>query len=325
MRRKAVLLTSVFVLLVAMTGIAMAADGQTIPHGGYDTSTNSCLYCHDVHEAAGDYVLMRQETVIETCGTCHDLYFDSEGYKDNVWDSESSGYPGDIPDLATASTLTAYNIDYDLKDDAGGHKLSQGDGDIEFADGEVADGNYIPGGSETLNALAGATNTDDGDDGLEDGLVVSTNRTATDGLYCASCHTPHGEYGQILKDSLDDIASEKLLSSQPNHGVYGEFSGEDDPVVDDWIQDGGDWCAKCHDKRLANEETLDAGIHNHPSDFCLQCHGNYEGETDTLGFPTQEEVDDNDEDFPHSSPVQNVLKQVPDELCITCHTEGSLP
>lgn len=69
----ATLLTiTLFALMLATA--AFAADGLTIPHGGYDTSTNTCLACHDIHEADGDFALMREETVTQTCATCHDTY-----------------------------------------------------------------------------------------------------------------------------------------------------------------------------------------------------------------------------------------------------------
>src|SRR3972149_8153832 len=73
--KKAIL---VFAFAAALTlmgaGVAFAATGLNIPHGGYSVSTDACLQCHDVHEAAGDYVLMRWSTVTNVCGTCHGIY-----------------------------------------------------------------------------------------------------------------------------------------------------------------------------------------------------------------------------------------------------------
>src|SRR3990170_5512875 len=56
------------------SALALAATGGTIPHGGYSPATDACLQCHDIHESAGDYVLMRWPTVTDTCGTCHTLF-----------------------------------------------------------------------------------------------------------------------------------------------------------------------------------------------------------------------------------------------------------
>lgn len=311
MHRKLIVMLAVTVMSLTLTSAAMAdTDGQTIPHGGYDELTNSCLSCHDIHEAVGDYVLMREVTVTETCGTCHTL-FQADPTGEYVGD-----YPGDSP--GTAAERKAYNIpdedEFLLGESYGGHRLGLGIDFVEFADGEEGDGNYIPGSGTTLNALS-----------IEDDLVNATDREATNGLYCASCHTPHGQYGQILRDSGGNISTDKILSSQPNHGEYGNLADAGDAIVDDWLTDGANWCTKCHDRRLSGDDAEAEGIHNHPSDYCLQCHSNYDGTTDTGDFPAEDDVVDSDDDFPHTSPVQNLLSMVPDELCITCHIEGSLP
>src|SRR3989304_97147 len=60
-------------IMLLATGVALAA-GTTIPHGGYDTTSDACLQCHDVHEAGSDYVLLRRATVPDPCGSCHYLY-----------------------------------------------------------------------------------------------------------------------------------------------------------------------------------------------------------------------------------------------------------
>lgn len=326
---------------LAFASIAFAADGQTVPHGGWyaedelgqpiDTLNNACLSCHDIHEAGADYVLLREETVTQTCGTCHTLF------QGNLTDSQGEDlepYIGDYfgvePDIGTAATLTAYNVDSeeDLRDDLyGGHRLGLGPGDdFLFADETEANANYIPGSTSTLLALSSEGNED---------FVAATTFQATGGLYCASCHTPHGDYGNILRDSYPDgnISTEKILSSNPNHAVD-EDGNPIEVEISDWNVDAeaANWCTSCHDKRRSespdNEETTHI---NHPDEFCLTCHSNYSGSTEDDnpvvfdGLPTDDEVDDNDDDFPHTSPVQNLLSAVPDELCIGCHTEGQLP
>src|SRR3990172_7735678 len=73
--KKAILVFAFAAALTLMSaGVALAATGTNIPHGGYSVSTDACLQCHDVHEATGDYVLMRWATVVDVCATCHGLY-----------------------------------------------------------------------------------------------------------------------------------------------------------------------------------------------------------------------------------------------------------
>lgn len=316
----ATLLTiTLFALMFA--SVAFATDGITIPHGGYDISTNACLSCHDIHEALGDYVLMREDTVTNTCGTCHDTY-KTTGVP---WDNPS-GYKGDTP--GTASGLAVYEIDEaDRFDKVGGHRLGLnefGSSDLGFADMPDSDGedaNYIPGGVETLTAI----------DNLNFGEYTdATDFAATDGLYCASCHTPHGEFGQIARETATtdtngdgDItyedgaipADSRLQLSKPNHS-------DTEVTIDDWGSEAGTWCVSCHENR-----EYDPGIvNNHDDQFCVQCHDNYAGQigagTDVGDFPSEDEIT---EDFPHSSPAQNLLSAEPDELCLTCHQSGDLP
>lgn len=104
---------------------ALAAEGDTIPHGGYDTTTDACLQCHDVHDAEGDYVLSRWPTVVAMCGSCHTLYqlgvgaSELEGTEPQLatdpvwavrWDGGSGGTP-DETDLGPVDDGTLDNPD----------------------------------------------------------------------------------------------------------------------------------------------------------------------------------------------------------------------
>lgn len=375
LRRKLIIIMSILALSFAFASVANATDGQTLPHGGYDVSTNSCLSCHDIHEAAGDYVLMRWNTVTNTCGSCHTLYLGSTPDTvlgiDNAYRNPAQGdvgfgtgakvygstgdqdytadyFPGTTHTVGSASGLTAYTVDWNTeRQTAGGHKLSQGNGNFVFADGVTDDANYIPGGStnNTLNAieLDGMLDTD-GDvppsgDLPSFGATDATDFNSTAGLYCASCHTPHGEWGQMI----DAEIAPYILSSRPNHSLTLEDDApevaERIDVMGDWLTDGGAWCSVCHDKRrsrieAANGDALDTpGLgadnegtqhDNHPDTWCLSCHGDYDGQ-EGGDFPSTEDVDQNGDDFPHTGPIQNILAAVPDELCIRCHVYGTLP
>lgn len=265
-------------LALACAAPAFGTDGGTIPHGGYSMTTDSCLQCHDVHEATGDYVLMRQATITAVCGTCHTLY---QAAPTGAYDP---GYSG--TEAGTAAGLAAYKVPAASALAHEGHRLGLGSGSYTFADGVTGDGSYIPGGTDALTAIKYLSYPD---------TVSALTYTATNGLTCASCHTPHGNYGNMVPAT----ASTKLLSAKPNHATTAV-------TVADWATDGGKWCGTCHDKR-----TSGGVIHNHPDYACLDCHG------DNLATPT--------EDFPHTASVKNILALEPDGLCIQCHVAGLLP
>lgn len=85
--------------------------------------------------------------------------------------------------------------------------------------------------------------------------------------------------------------SEDLLSSKPNH-------------INSPVTSYEEFCLACHDKRdnVGPEN-------NHPSSYCLTCHANKAGETD----------------FPHTSSNEKLLLMQPDELCVACHSVGTIP
>ena len=184
------------------------------------------------------------------------------------------------------------------------------------------------------------------------------------GLYCASCHTPHGDYGQLVNDpgglegavegasfyypdpvtgntqawwdedggnwfaclvetdvvlgaghgaactwfedmqildsegNLVSLYGYKLLSAYPNHS-YGLVQSY---ALTNHEHDVADWCASCHNTK--DIEGTYGAYHNHPTG-CITCHGNADGDTG---------------DFPHTSTKGKFLLDLPDALCINCHT-----
>jgi len=268
MRKAIAALALAFGVIFSATTV-YAADGATIPHGGYSMATDSCLQCHDMHEAAGGYVLMRESTVTAVCATCHTLY---QSAPTGAFDPGFSGTPAaEVPNLA------AYNVPISDRLTHEGHRLGLGN-------------NYIPGGSGRLTAIQylGFPAT-----------VDATTFTATRGLYCASCHTPHGNFGRMMPMTF----SPALLSSNPNHSAQDLST----TLTGTWLTQGGDWCASCHDQRASG------GAHrNHPDYACLTCHG------DALVAPSTN-------DFPHTSNTNAMLTMEPDGLCLQCHVTGTLP
>lgn len=144
------------------------------PHGGYSSTSNFCLQCHDVHDAAGEYGLMYKASVTSTCKTCH-----------GVGGAAPTGryVPGWGGTVGTASVRTAYDTTTGLQSQ---HYIGS---------------TSVPGES-TVITEAGWTS------GWRSTGIPSTDSTTpagpgtasdtTGGLYCASCHTPHGEQGAAV-------------------------------------------------------------------------------------------------------------------------------
>jgi predicted CXXCH cytochrome family protein len=200
---------------------AQAADGVTLPHGGYSPATDACLQCHDLHDPAADYVLMREPTVTATCATCHTIY---QASPTGAYDP---GYLG--AEAGTAADVRIYRTSVASATVHDGHRLALGTGTYVFADGESGDGSHVPGGTRGLTAIQYLAHPE-----TDSALAF----TATAGLSCASCHTPHGSFGQMVPAAIGP----PLLSSRPNHS--------NEVTVADWAAEGGLWCGGCHDGRL---------------------------------------------------------------------------
>lgn len=411
--RKILLLSSIVaVLVLTSTGVAQAVIGSVIPHGGYSTSTDACLQCHDIHQAAGEYALTRWSTVTDTCASCHTLYLTapatfagiatrpvstndtSGGYGGYEWKSPASaggtysgsatpaynpGYGG-LGSVATpgaASPYVAYKVAWNDRYTHDGHRLGQlynteatdpynyADAGEIIAGGLTVDANYIPGGTETYTRIVSsmfwttepATSINPLIPYIVDPWVSGLSGTA--GLYCASCHAPHGELGYMLPASIHLPDHGKLLSSRPNHRLLQTFTGAlttsgdvetwypTDPYnitspitgeetliqpndlgtyrtdVSNWDQEGNNWCSKCHDKRMFGSLNYQGGAHKNHPDTVYQAPGPY-GPTQQAICLTCHAADALD-DFPHVSTTANLLPIPPDDLCLLCHGAQTLP
>jgi predicted CXXCH cytochrome family protein len=326
--RKAILMVMVvaFVLLLGMVANAYAA---TPPHGGYSASTEFCLQCHSVHESQGDYVLSREATITELCGTCHGLFGQAA---DGLWtDPPIDMTDGSSPPAtmnATVSQYTAYEVDMSSMsgaemDAVPGHSLG-----VMYDGTPVRNSDAIPGGSGLLRVI---TSGEPGEPHAWNAAYspryqgeVATTFNATAGLNCASCHTPHGSPNATDTDgdgNPDDswgvqftaggrhaAPASKLLSSRPNH------------VADGVVTQGdyNSWCIACHDLRddwagpsgdINGGDTT--GIHNHPP-VCTSCHGNPGNDPSSV-------------DFPHTSSNPDLIEEDNDSMCTGCHPKGTLP
>lgn len=196
----AMVLALIAVSLFALGGAALASTGlngptppavgdpvgtNVSPHGGFSATTNYCLQCHSVHSAPGGgargYALMAETSVTAVCATCHGL-FGTGSTGRNRPDQNIAGSPTNI---GTTSSRTAYDLvgSATLKAE---HTLGETsppapDGAIQMYEVGWGYGGFNP-----------ARWTDD------EVSQAGTADTTRGGLYCGSCHTPHGEYGQAI-------------------------------------------------------------------------------------------------------------------------------
>lgn len=301
-----ILLSIITLIVLSLPSVVFAAQA----HGGYARTTDVCTQCHDLHEAASDYALLYRNTVTATCNTCHSLYSEPPtGAISNPYPGSQAPVLDDDP--GTTSPSTAYEVSTADKDTHQGHRLGLGLGPILFADGNIGDGDYIPGGSDTLTRILQWDTT------RESALTGA----ATNGLYCDSCHSSHA--GTSLPDFVFNNwgdSRNKLLSSRPNHAEFAtptkgltssglvEDQNLEDPDpedVSDWGEEGGIWCGVCHDRRIKDVSSADDNHRCHSFRTCVVCHGN----------------SSNEGDFPHTtdSTDSGLLSLEPPDLCLQCH------
>lgn len=155
-------------------GDPVVGAGTVTPHGGYASTSNFCLQCHDVHDAAGAYALMYKASVTSTCATCHGI-----GPADTPDGTHDPIGPGTI---GTASVRTAY----DTPSPASTHYIGS---------------TSVPGESTTITEAGWTSAWRSTGVPAVDSTTPAGPGTASDtggGLYCASCHTPHGEQGAAV-------------------------------------------------------------------------------------------------------------------------------
>lgn len=175
----AMVIAMIAIVLVGLGLPALALDGPTppeladpgpgaiAPHGGYSSGTDFCLQCHSIHVAPDPgYALMAESSTTAVCATCHSY----------------GGVPAtgpadpDFPGVeGTASTRAVYTSSAVHVIGANGPATYTSDWDYGWSYG----GPLGPGTTRTTAVLGTASATDGG-------------------LYCASCHTPHGEFGQLI-------------------------------------------------------------------------------------------------------------------------------
>ena len=331
----------------------VANANAVAPHGGYSSSTNMCLQCHDVHGLAGttgDYVLMAGLNVDAVCNTCH--AYGSTGTPTGVLGGgPGSGLTG------TVSVRAVYTA-------SGGGKHTLGDPEVDG--NTITQSDWIYPGPPAGNAATAA------------GVGTSVG---SGGLYCASCHTPHGSFGQVVNNwtkptpANPGVTNYEGMSIQVDDGgaplVWSTVWLDYDETNDAWafcensvdVQTGtspdscmspvigaATWAtvpnAAGDDSYLFAYNLLSAGPNHQYSaghstfrtvadgtdvyDWCATCH-TYKADTAHNHYTTcyachgNPTADTSSLDFPHTSTFEKLLKAYPDGMCVNCHTSGSLP
>ena len=302
MKKRLILALGVAVIAALLLApAAWASMGANNPHTAYNATTSYCLQCHDIHEAAGDYALMWQATVVDVCASCHNVYQQTPS------GARALPYPGtQVPNPSPAALRAAYKVSIADRYTHEGHRLGQGGttGPYTYADGTTtSSADYIPGGGGNMLTRIPSWSYYLSGNWIDPNTYPASGRTALNGLYCASCHSPHGtQFGTAI--DLGGGGEFMLLSARPNHTT-------DTVDASGWTSftnDGWNWCIRCHKNRYEPTPPNGTAPHNHPSEFCLQCHGN---SSDPNIQP----------DFPHTG-ATNLLSQYPDALCVQCHVAG---
>jgi hypothetical protein len=266
-------------LAIVLAGPAAAQEppepSPVSPHGGFSASTSFCLQCHSIHNAEGDHALMQKESVTATCATCHGLFGATEGTGPRTDHPRNRTNP-----IGTASTKAAYTDPAP----AGGHRIGAtavpGDPDIMIT-------------QSGWRRLSGSANWPVGWNSGEP-AGPGTSGAEEGGLYCASCHTPHGSYGQMVASGVD------ILSAYPNHS-WQQSRKDYDPANSATTTA---WCITCHTRKAAE-------FNNHVG-TCTSCH--FDSSQPAAWA-----------DYPHTAPNEGMLRGLPDARCVNCHASGSLP
>lgn len=230
MRRIGVVLALAAAAVFALGGAAFAQHGPTpprlgdpvgtnvSPHGGYSATTNYCLQCHSAHAATADYALLAASTVTATCNTCHGLPALSSATPTGARQPLEPANPA-VP--GTASSRPAYTVTVGRE---AAHNIgatsSPGDPGVVMTLSEWAYGPWRtpPGGPPP---------------GTRDATTPASSKAATGGgLYCASCHAPHGEFGQLINarrvqttDATGEWATVQTVSWAPGTIIWWDPPG----------------------------------------------------------------------------------------------------
>ena len=173
--------------------------GQQSPHNGYSAVTNYCIQCHGVHSntqsgGGGGYALLQGQSVTATCNTCHEVFGNTETGR-----IDSNTITGASLLMGTTSLRSAYdlaNSSGTLPAGVSGHGIGA-DSSPNPDDVVMQELGWGYGGFNALNWYLANEAAGPG----TSGDAASAAELADGGLYCGSCHTPHGEFGQLINST----------------------------------------------------------------------------------------------------------------------------
>lgn len=274
MRRSAIVLASVVILILVAPGVALAYDEINYPASTYDHGSRTPGLPgdnYDPHPGAAQFNA--------NCARCHGEYSGNDGCESCHYERPPvSGvfrnfegphgfyttatnrcalchetHVAGGPKLLMAATMTGSC--YTCHDGTGGQGVY---GSIRARLGQVA-----------ADAAGGhgidVTNTVPGGDAASGGSRVMAFKGVDQGaggtLTCADCHTPHGQnmvnafVGERANrpfwlNAAKDAYSTKMLKQRPGNAAT--------PV----LEYGSDWCLACHAGRSSG-----GAVHNHPVDY----------------------------------------------------------
>jgi predicted CXXCH cytochrome family protein len=344
--------TTAALLLVVGVGLASAQNGpippqpgdpvgtNVSPHGGYSSSSNFCTQCHSMHDA-GEYALMWQSNVTATCATCHSVGGGSTAPRS----------PAGTGNVGTASSRPVYEVTGEDRESGHGIGANAAPGeDVVMTESGWTSSwrnRRTPAATDSnVPAGPGTASTDDG------------------GLYCASCHTPHGNFGYPV-NKWDPAVDERKVVQINAANRFLDWDGasrawrlcttEAAVTLGDASNASCGWATIVDEAgqtvSLESYKMLSAypnhtystqqswGVVGRNTDggkWCATCHETRIDESFGTGstfhnHPTRctschgNPLDGSSKDFPHTSTMEALLKDYPDALCVSCHGAGGMP
>ncbi|HSK48038.1 MAG TPA: cytochrome c3 family protein [Coriobacteriia bacterium] len=289
------------------------------PHGGYTSGTNKCETCHTLHGAASARMLLPQQTISDTCNTCHD----------------GTGGGGVYGVIARRTGKTAEQI--------GGHAIGKStDGKVTVPGGDPSGGSlervysgesggltctdcHDPHDAKTVAPFVGDRKRYSNDTSAS----VATNRLLRDkptsaettvavygSDWCESCHkgasrggmthpvagSPDADYMNVTKLAGYDTTQ---VASSP-----GRLGGSNLGYVVPSDSGKAPICQQCHEdgRAIANDSDKPLSISSETEDYYAPADGNEDGNPRF-------------QNFPHETVNDKLLIETGDSLCLNCHDQ----
>lgn len=169
-----------------------AFGGDVKPHGDYSTATDFCLQCHRVHSSDTPYALLQAPNVQDVCASCH-----------TISDTTDAGVtaPGIYTNPGFSDETVATTAHYAVFKNA-----SPTSGHFYGAT-KIPDSVSISLGYLHLNTTSYES--------------VGYGSTEPDGLYCGSCHTPHGDFSANIWSGWDAAQFSQNYGYNADGSAYG--------------------------------------------------------------------------------------------------------